>query len=104
MPAKHVTLAANPSGTGAGTAVKLDPAQSSGNAYTVQFVVPGTATTQIQVSYDNVSWTSIGSGATGNSVQSLNLGSAWVRLNNTAWTSGACTAILHNRSPAKVYA
>lgn len=102
---KHFTELTAPAGTGAGDPVALDPAMPNGASYNVHFSGFGTATTNIQISHDGTTWTTLGAAATGNSVASYNLGGVrFARLNNSAWTSGNIVARIHGRSPAKVYA
>ena len=104
MPRQYTDLAAPAGATGPGAAVALDPALANGASYNVHFVIPGTATAQMQISHDDVTWTNLGSAQSSSAVVALNLGGVrFIRLNNTAWTSGANTARVHGRSPAKVY-
>jgi len=101
--ARSVTLTTD-AAVAAGTPVAVSPSFPNGTAVIGHFTLSGTLTTSVQVSHDNVIWTSIGSAVTASSLVIFNVtGVKWIRLNTTVWTSGFPTVRFHGLAPMRIY-
>jgi len=104
MPYERSITLTTAAAVAAGTPVAVSSSFPNGTSVIGHFVLTGTLTTNVQVSHDNVTWTSIGSAVSASSLVVFNVtGVKWIRLNTTAWTSGFPTARFHGLAPLRIY-
>jgi len=104
MPYERSITLTTAAAVAAGAPVAVSPSFPNGTSVIGQFALTGTLTTTVQLSHDNVTWTTIGSPITGSSIVIFNVtGVKWIRLNTTSWTSGFPTARFLGIAPLRVY-